>query len=331
VRQFLRAAPRAQRAWWAGLAVAANGLASSALAQLANPPTAASPSPETSQEETAKGHGSVSIAYQNTYVDGMRTARGWVPTGSVRTQSLRFDVDYFFADKWSAQLGLPFIEARYEGNFPHCITNAPPQCAGATVPSQPHPESQFLDDGHYHGTWQDWHLGLAYHENVNDYLITPSITLTIPSHDYTFFAKAAAGQGLRKLELAVELAHQLELSNLYYRVRLGRVFAPVTLGQSIDHNRLDLELGYFLDETWTVKVFSVGRKGNGYFGPYDMTTEEWYHHDQRAPHNYASVGFGFDYHIDERYTLSTTVQRLVWGEIVFDFKYSFDVRLTREF
>jgi len=312
------------------------GLVSSAAAQFVNPPTAASPSPDTSPEETAKGHGTVSVAYQNTYVNGMRTTNGWVPTGTVRTQSLRFDVDYFFADKWSGQLGIPFIESRYEGNFPHCITNAPPQCATATVPSQPHPESQFLDDGHYHGTWQDWHLGLAYHENVNDYLITPSATLQIPSHHYTFFAKAAAGQDLRKLELAIELAHQLELSNLYYRVRLGRVFAPETLGQSINHNRLDLELGYFVNETWTVKVFSVGRKGSGYFGPYGkegfpMTSEEWYRHDQRAPHNYASLGVGFDYNMDERYTLSATVQRLVWGQIVFDFKYSFDVRLTRAF
>jgi len=279
----------------------------------------------------------VSVAYQNTFINGFRTkADGWVPTGSVRNQTLRFDVDYFFTDKWSAQVGIPFVESRYQGNSPHCITTAPPECATATVPSQPHPESRFLDDGHYHGTWQDWHLGLAYHENINDYLITPSVTLQIPSHHYTFFAQAAAGQDLRKLELAIELAHQFELSNLYYRVRLGRVFAPETLGQSINHNRLDLELGYFVNETWTLKVFSVGRKGSGYFGQYGnagfpMTSEEWYHHDQRAPHNYASLGVGFDYNMNERYTLSATLQRLVWGQIVFDFKYSFDVRLTRAF
>jgi hypothetical protein len=240
-------------------------------------------------------------------------------------------VNYFFADGWSAELGIPFVEARFRGPDPHCPTQLPPQCAGQPALSQPHPESRFLDDGYYHGAWQDWTLGLAYHENVNDFLLTPSVTAYLPSHNYTFFANAAVGQDIPKLELAIDLAHQFELTNVYYRVRAGHVFAKKTLGQSIDYNALDLELGYFLDETWTVKVFGVGKKGNGYTGPYDQTTELWYHHDQRAQHNYANVGAGFDYHINDKYTVSTTLQSLVWGQFVFDFKYSLDVHLTREF
>lgn len=75
----------------------------------------------------------------------------------------------------------------------------------------------------------------------------------------------------------------------------------------------------------------VGKKGNGYTGGYDETTELWYHHDERAQHNYANLGAGFDYHVNDKYTVSTTVQRLVWGQFVFDFKYSMDVRLSRAF
>jgi hypothetical protein len=284
-------------------------------------------------EETAKGHGSVSVGYQNTYVDGMflPVPGGKAEIGTVRIQSLTLDAEYFFADRWSAELGIPFVEARYRGPAPHCITQAPPQCKDQVVPSQPHPESRFLDDGYYHGAWQDWTLGLAYHENVNDYLLTPLVTAYLPSHNYTFFANAAVGQDVPKLEVAIDLAHQFELTNVYYRIRAGHVFAKKTLGQSIDYNALDLELGYFLDETWTVKVFGVGKKGNGYTGPYDQTTEQWYHHDQRAQHNYANVGAGLDYHINDKYTVSTTLQSLVWGQFVFDFKYSLDVHLTREF
>jgi hypothetical protein len=109
------------------------------------------------------------------------------------------------------------------------------------------------------------------------------------------------------------------------------VFAEKTLGQSIDYNKLDLELGYFLDETWTGKVFANGKKGNGFTGFYDQTTEDWYRHDQRAKHNYANVGAGLDYHLGDKYTVSASVQRLVWGQFVFDFKYSWDVHLTRQF
>ena len=109
------------------------------------------------------------------------------------------------------------------------------------------------------------------------------------------------------------------------------MFAQKTLGQSIDHNKLDLELGYFLNDAWTLKAFATGKKGSGYTGNYDQTTELWYHHDQRAEHNFANVGAGLDYHVNDKYTLSTTVQKLVWGQFVFDFKYSIDFRLVREF
>jgi hypothetical protein len=287
----------------------------------------------TDEEETSKGHGWFSLGYQNTYVDGMflPVPGGEFPIGTVRLQSISFDLNYFFADRWSAQVGIPYIEAKYSGPVPHCITQAPPQCAGAVVPTQPHPESRFLDDGSYHGAWQDWTLGLAYHGNYDDYLLTPKVIAYLPSHNYTFFANAAVGQDVPKLELAIELAHQLELSNIYYRVGAAHVFAKKTLGQSIDYNKLDLELGYFLNDTWTVKAFGVGKKGQGYTGPYDMTTEAWYHHDQQAQHNYATLGAGFDYNLNDKYTVTATVQRLVWGQFVFDFKYSLDVHLIREF
>lgn len=322
------------RARWSGLAVwiLLGGSAASVTSVCAQPgPAAAQPIDQT-LEETAKGHGSVSVSYQNTYVNGMLLPAGKAPIGTVRVQSISLDLIYYFADSWSAQVGIPFIESRYRGPAPHCITQSPPQCQGQVVPTQPHPESRFLDDGSYHGAWQDWNLGVAYHANVNDYLLTPSVTAYLPSHDYTFFANAAVGQDLRKLEVAIDLAHQFELTNIYYRVRAAHVFAEKTLGQSIDHNKLDLELGYFLNETWTVKVFGVGKKGNGYTGPpLVRTTEEWYHHDQRALHNYATLGAGFDYHLNDKYTVTTTVQSLVWGQAVFDFKYSLDVHLTREF
>jgi hypothetical protein len=40
---------------------------------------------------------------------------------------------------------------------------------------------------------------------------------------------------------------------------------------------------------------------------------------------------GFDYALDPRDTLSAGVQREIWGESVFDFKYALEMRLTRIF
>lgn len=324
---------------WLATGVGA-AFAMSAAAQAVPPPPAAIsdaavlPSPASGGDATARGRGTLSIGYQDTFVDGMflPVPGGEAPIGAVRVHSASLGIDYFLADHWSGHVDIPYVDSRYRGNSPHCITTAPPQCRGAIVPAQPHPHSAFLDDGHYHGTWQDWHIGLAYHGDFADYLWSPSITATIPSHRYTFFAQAAPGQDLWKIDVALDLAHQFELSSLYYRIRAGHVFAEKTLGQSIDHNTLDLELGAFLDEAFTVKTFAVGKKGHGYTGPLsDQTSEAWYHHDQRAEHNYATVGAGLDWHLNGRDTVSTTVQRLVWGQYVFDFKYSLDLRLSRDF
>jgi hypothetical protein len=307
------------------------------------PPPAVS---ETS--ETQKGHGSISVAYLNTLANGMVFAPNQpaAPGGTVRSRGVALDLDYYFADQWSVDIGIPFLSNRYDGTAPHCPTTAPPQCksppnTGPPPLSPQHPESQFLDDGKFHSAWQDWDLGVSYHTNIGDYYITPSITAYSPSHDYTFFANAAVGQDLWKLEMAISLAHQFEFSNVYYRVGYGYVFAEKTLGISINHSKLDLELGYFINEKLSVRMFGIGKDGDGLSGdelaglfinPDGQTTNKyWYHHDQIAEHNYFGAGVGFDYAIGNRYTLSSSVQKLVWGESVFNFKYAFEFRLTKAF
>jgi hypothetical protein len=301
------------------------------------PPPAVS---ETS--ETQKGHGSISIAYLDTYINGMIfDANQRMAVGVVRSHSVDLDLDYYFADQWSIHAGIPFVSNSYSGLFPHCPTSAPPKCAtGQPVLSTQHPESQFLDDGNFHSTWQDWSLGTSYHGNIGDYLITPSITAYIPSHDYTFFANAAVGQDVWKLETAVSLSHQFDFSNIYYRIAYGYVFAQKTLGVSINHSKLDLELGYFVNPQLQARAFGIGKVGDGFgtdlvTGPANLTAGQtndyWYHHDQISEHNYFGAGVGFDYALGDRYTVTSSVQRLVWGEAVFDFKYAFEARLTRSF
>jgi hypothetical protein len=105
----------------------------------------------------------------------------------------------------------------------------------------------------------------------------------------------------------------------------------------VSHHRVDLELGYFVNEKFSVRAFAIAKKGQGYtameLGPLTegFSNDVWFHHDQIAVHNYAAAGVGSDYHLGNKYTLSASVQKLVWGVSIFDFKYSTEVRLTREF
>jgi len=282
--------------------------------------------------DSAKGHGSVSIGYQDTFVNGMLLGGKPTDIGTVRIHAIDLDIDYNIADAWSVHAGIPFISSRFHDSGPN-HTHNPERL------DPPHPESAYLDNSpDYHSTFQDFSLGTSYRTHIDTYFITPSITARIPSHDYTFFANSAVGQDLKKLELAVSLEHQFDFTEIYYRARYAYVWAEKTLGISIDHSLLDLELGYFLNPRCSVKVFSLGKFGGGLqanqVNPLttdNFTNSIWYHHDQISAHEYVNLGVGLDYNLGDKYTLSASAQKLVWGNTVYDFRYVLDVRLTRSF
>lgn len=289
-------------------------------------------------DATAKGHGSISIGYQETRVDGLRaTNSNILDVGYGTARALQFDASYFVADNWSVYAGIPYVSNVFHGS-PHCPTTEPPQCRNMPALNPQRPESRFQDDGRYHGTWQDWNVGAAYHTTVaGKYLLTPSLTLWYPSHNYVFFSNAAAGQRIWKIEPSLELAHQFDFTNLYYRIRYGYVVTEKVLDTRMNHHRLELELGWFVNERLTLRGFTIGKKGQGYtlqeLGPLTRgrTSDYWYHHDRIVVHDYAEYGIGADFHFADRYTVSAALHRMWWGRSINNFRHSFEVRLTRSF
>jgi hypothetical protein len=288
-------------------------------------------------QETGRGHGSISVAYLNTYVNGFHIDNSTELPLVFHSQGIALDFEYFVADTWSLHVGLPYIDNRYNG-VPHCPTTAPPQCANVPALNPQHPESAFHDDNQYHGAWQDWTLGTAWHTHINDYFIVPSLTAIVPSHDYPFFTNAAVGQRLKQLMLATTLAHQFAFTNFYYKVGYAYVISEHVLGIDTGYQRFDGELGWFVNEKFSVRGFLTGRIGNGISAAElsptltaGATNAYWYHHDQIARHNYRGIGVGFDYALSGRYTFSAGVQHAIYGNTVYDFKYALETRLTRSF
>jgi hypothetical protein len=319
------------------LAVTAALLGCAMQAAIAQTASAPEPAGQVLQE-SASGHGSVSLGVQDTLVNGFRLDRGPKKRiGTVRGHRVDLDLEYYVADRWSVLAGIPYISNRYRGPNPHCPTHAPPQCAKIPALNPPHPESPFLDDGSFHGAWQDFRLGMAYHADIDSYLITPSFTASIPSHDYPFFTQVAVGQRLKQYDFAATLAHQFDFSNIYYRLGYGYVISEKPLGINVNHSHFDMELGWFVSPRLDVRASCLGKFGGG-LQVSDLiqrtagnTNVVWYHHDQITAHEYDSCGGGLDYDLGDRYTLAASVQREVWGSSVFDFKYDLEVRLTRSF
>jgi hypothetical protein len=294
-------------------------------------PTAPTAGDET---DSPAGHGSVSIDYFDTDVNGFWLRSNLkLPLGNVHTQGAGLDVSYNVSNAWTIYGGIRYFTGRYNGSFANCPTTAPSQCAGAPPLTPQQPQSPFIDDGNYHGAWQDWNIGASWHTNVNGYDITPRATLTIPTHDYPTFGNAVVGQDLTQLLLAVTLAHQFDFTNFYYRVGYGYAFSEHVLGVDTGYQRADGELGWFVNDKFTVNGFATARAGFGERAGlgepvFDIS---WYERQRTTQHDYHAVGVGFNYDFGNRWSAAANVQHEFWGDSVYDFKYALEAHLTRSF
>ncbi len=88
-----------------------------ATAQVPNPAQQMPDPADRTPQESMTGHGSISIAYLNTYVNGFwLDSKNKLPgAGTVRSQGVALQVEYYVADAWSLYVGIPFLRNRYQG------------------------------------------------------------------------------------------------------------------------------------------------------------------------------------------------------------------------
>ncbi len=101
---------------------------------------------------------------------------------------------YGVTDRLMVALGLPYLITKYYGTpgqnfFPH------------TIP---------IDDGNYHGTFQDYRIDLSYQALNGPVAVVPFVAAVIPSHSYTSFAHAAPGRDLHEYLLGFSLGGRLD-------------------------------------------------------------------------------------------------------------------------
>jgi hypothetical protein len=273
----------------------------------------------------AKGHGSMSAAYQHLYVRYHTGSHGQraIP-GTIRDRSVFLTVDYGLTDRLALDVGIAYKSNRYRG-LPH--------------PALPDNHGEhFIDDGRYHGGWADWNLGLRYQWRSDPWAITPYLFYGVPARDYSTYAHATVGTGQKRAELGVNVGHRFgpPLQNLYVQGSYGYAFMEVVDHRRVDHSTARLELGYFLTPRLTGRVTVVGQKThNGLDFPEDyppgVDPEQQFHHDQNLRDDYINVGAGIEYRFNDRYTGFANAGRSVWGENTHLVDYALTVGVSRGF
>lgn len=287
--------------------------------------------PNTSAPETgpsARGLRSVSIGLEVlSFADsfrGTQRAHG----GEARSEGLLFGLDYGLSERWSLSASIPIIRKRYRGPAPHIPALLDP----------PNNTAPFIDDGDYHGGWQDFRLGLHYTTMARGFLLTPYVVAHIPSRNYPHFGQAAIGQNRDKLQVGVGIGRVMETRPFFYRLDVSRNFVERTLGRNVDHTIYDLSLGWFARDRLALSVFGRKKTGNGveptdfaFFGRPPFRGEAWYQHDRLFPHEYEMLGVALEWSINDRYGLGVAVSQMAGGNYVQRIDSATQVTLTRYF
>jgi hypothetical protein len=254
-----------------------------------------------------KGDGYVSFGVQAISFDGHFSTAGTrlQGAGKSRATNLLLGFSYSFTDRFNIEVSLPYVITRYTGN-PADLTFGNPLFVIAP-----------LDDGNSHSTFQDFHLDLHYNvlrdsrrRGLRDLSITPVFSLIIPSHAYDFHGESAFGRDLREYALGVSVGRLLSPLLRKGYVQGGYSYAIVQKPDNIplNHNNVDLELGYFLPHSLSVRGFGNWLHTNG-----GITIEQaiasptlFPVHDRILAATYWHSGVGANYSLTESVDLSVS-------------------------
>ena len=131
-----------------------------------------------------KGEGSVSITYQKLVgYDHFDLTGARQKVGTDRAQSVSVEFEYGVTDKLAFNADVVYVASKYNGPFP---------------------EGRLDFDGRYHPAFQDAHLQVRYNVLRRPLMLTPFVSVTVPTHHYETSGHTATGRDFHELLLGVK-------------------------------------------------------------------------------------------------------------------------------
>lgn len=265
----------------------------------------------------APGDGSISLSFQSVRTSGQLDGNGEeIFRGATDAQALICHVEYGVTDKIAVHAALPLIMARYNGEARHDVG----------LDLQP----TDIDDGTYHGSFQDFYVGARYGIVQSPrFALAPFVEVIIPSHHYESVGQAAVGRDLRAVLVGAAAGGFLDdiVPGLYFQTRVSYAIAQDLLDVRTNRTGIDSAIGYFVSPRLAiqfVETFQHFHDGiDFYAGPpftasihsgVPVTAEHGLNHDRLMRSRVLSLGGGVNYAFTESVGLFATATTMAWGK-----------------
>jgi hypothetical protein len=225
--------------------------------------------------------------------------------GPMRLSTASVGVFYGITDRLAVSADVPYVVSKF--------TLAPGLAPNA------HDLEAHIDDGQYHGTYQDFHAAVKYNALRGAVMVTPFFELTIPTHPYETFGHSAPGKYLRESRVGVNIGRLLNpiLPRAYFDLRYAYSFVQDLEGMNLDRNNVDLEVGYFLKPSVAVRAIAAVQKTMGGVEALVPPDSPFFpNHDRLERGHYLRMGGGVSFSLPQQMDLYVFLVGTVSGKNV---------------
>ena len=297
---------------------------------------AISVSEASAQERIADFDDSIRLEYWYVHTADFQSDTFSLDAGTTQAHVILLSGVWALNERWKLYGSLPYVQKRLDDPTGFVGTHNPRVDFVEYTP----PDLRFVDDGDYHGGFQDLFFGVQYLAIDHPaFTLSPFVSYGTPVTDYPIFGSAIIGRGLNELHVGVSLELIPYFSDWYFQADIAYAFSEHVVGVNPSYWLTYLSASYYLTPRFAPKVFLTSRNAPGGlrypedFEPYEekFDNEYGWRHDQTLKHNYINMGIGFDYIVSDHYEFSATYFQSVYANNLFETDHAFTVALMRKF
>lgn len=196
------------------------------------------------------------------------------------SRGLLVAVDYAVTNRFSFNVGVPYIGAKYLG-----------------------PEPSFfglpIDDCNCWNTgFQDLSLTARYNVFNKAFALTPSVSYGYPTNNYPFFGEAAIGRNLNEFRVALDAGYRIDAISPNFSItgRYSYAFVEEVLDIPNDRSNAAINLGYLFTRKFAGSLDFYWQRSHGGLKSTEFETdEEWVQFDRLLKDNSFHMGGSLSY------------------------------------